>query len=299
MRFSALLSLPARTSSFVLTGGTLSTTANPSLQPGLKLRGSVHGGQQAISGARVYLLAANTTGYGQPSLSLLDAASTGSGDSIGGYVSTASDGSFTITGDYTCTANQQVYLYALGGDPGAGNNSASGLLAVLGACPASGNFLTALPSIQVNEVTTIAAAYALSGYATDPTHVSSSGTPLAQTDVANAFLNAANLASVVTGQALTINPAGNATVPQAEINTLANILASCVNSTGPATPPAVANCDTLFLNAMSGTTSPTDTAAAAINIAHNPTANVANLYALPAAADPFSPALPAQPYFSR
>ena len=202
MRFSPLPCLSALAVSLFLTGCTLSTTANPSLEPGLKLRGSVHGGQQAISGARIYLLAANTAGYGQPSLSLLNAASTGSGDSIGGYVSTAPDGSFTITGDYSCMANQQVYLYALGGDPGAGNNPASGLLAVLGACPASGNFLASLPFIQVNEVTTVAAAYALSGFATDPIHVSSSGTPLAQTDVANAFLNAANLASIVTGQAL-------------------------------------------------------------------------------------------------
>ena len=47
---------------------------------------------------------------------------------------------------------------------------------------------------------------------------------------------------------------------------------------------------------MNGTTSPTDTAAAAINIAHNPTANTANLYAMPAAASPFYPALTAQPY---
>ncbi len=36
------------------------------------------------------------------------------------YVTTGSDGSFSISGDYTCTAGQQVYLYAVGGDPGLG-----------------------------------------------------------------------------------------------------------------------------------------------------------------------------------
>ena len=63
----------------------------------------------------VYLLAANTTGYGQPSVSLLRATSTGYASSLGAYVPTAADGSFTISGDYSCTPNTQVYLYSLGG----------------------------------------------------------------------------------------------------------------------------------------------------------------------------------------
>jgi hypothetical protein len=40
---------------------------------------------------------------------------------------------------------------------------------------------------------------------------------------------------------------------------------------------------------------PTDTATAAINIAHNPGANVASLYGLQPTAPPFSPALTAEP----
>src|SRR5271170_569594 len=116
----------------------------------------------------------------------------------------------------------------------------------------------------------------MAGFATDATHVSSSGTPLAQTGIANAFANATNLADITTGAALTTTPSGSGTnvpngsiVPEAEVNTLANILASCVNSTGPAS----STCGTLFSNAMSGGTSgstPDDTATAAINIAHNP-----------------------------
>ena len=70
-------------------------------------------------------------------------------------------GRFTITGAYSCNPGSQVYLYALGGDPGAGVNSAAGLLAVLGNCPAPGNFLAATPFVSVNEVSTIAAAYAM------------------------------------------------------------------------------------------------------------------------------------------
>jgi hypothetical protein len=295
---STILCLP-----FILNGCALQQSAQPVPEAGVRLTGSVHGGQQPIVGGHVYLFAANTTGYGGPgiaasganaSLSLLNATTTGLADSIGAYVTTDAHGSFTITGDYSCTPNTQVYLYALGGNPGAGANSAAGLLAALGNCPSSGSFLASIPFIQVNEVTTIAAAYAMAGFATDATHVSSSGTPLAQTGIANAFANAANLASISTGTALTTTPAGNGTVPQTEINTLANILAACVNSTGPASSA----CSTLLSSALSGGSSgtrPTDTATAAINIAHNPASNIAALYALATPTPPFAPALGGQP----
>ncbi len=55
------------------------------------------------------------------------------------------------------------------------------------------------------------------------------------------------------------------------------------------------NCYTLFSNATSDGTSngaePTETVTAALNIAHNPGANVANLYALAPSAAPFQPSL--------
>jgi hypothetical protein len=188
-----------------------------------------------------------------------------------------------------------VYLYVLGGDPGLGTgvNAAAGLMAALGSCPTGGNFLSGTSPISyivVNEVSTVAAAYAMAGFATDATHVGSSGTALAQTGIANAFANAANLETIGTGVALATTPTGNGTVPQAEIDTLANILAACVNSNG-----AGSACTTLFANAESSGTAATDTATAAINIAHNPGANVATLYGLSTANPPFGSALTAQP----
>jgi hypothetical protein len=272
----------------------MTETASSPISTGLSIKGNVHGGQQPVVGAHVYLLAASTTGYGFASNSLLVPTSTGQGDSIGGYVLTASDGSFNITGEYTCSAGTQVYVYALGGNPGAGVNSAAGFLAALGQCPTSNSFSATVPFIYVNEVSTVAAAYALAGYATDATHVSSSANPLALTGIANAISNAANLETISTGVANTTTPGGNGTVPQAMINTIANILASCVNSTGPNSTA----CITLFANALSnGTTgtTPSDTATAAINIAHNPGANVAALYALATPAAAFSPALTSAP----
>ena len=257
---------------------------------GPALQGKVHGGQNPITGAKVYLYAMATSGYGEASTSLLNSP---------GYVTTDSNGNFSITSDYTCTAGQQVYIYANGGNPGlAGgtNNTAAGLLAGLGSCTA---LQTSLPFIFVDEVSTVATAYALAGYATDATHISSSSSTLAATGVANALSSIANLETLGTGAALATTPVangGNGTVPQSEINTLANILAACINTTG-----SVASgqpCNTLFTNALSGGTTgtqPTNTANAAINIAHNPAANISNLIALQGSSPPFVPDLSATP----
>ena len=288
---------------FALTGCMLSPTAAPSPDSGLAMQGKVIGGQQPIVGAHVYLFAANTTGYGGPgivasatnaSVSLLtsvpgNTALDTSGGATNGdyYVTSGAGGAFSITGDYSCTPNTQVYLYALGGNPGltsGTNNVAAGLLAALGNCPSSGNFLATTPFIVMNEVSTIATAYALGGFATDATHVSSSGTALAKVGIANAVANTVNLESISTGAALATTPAGNGAVPQSEINTLANILATCINSTGPGST----GCTTLLNSA-------TDTATAAINIAHNPVANISALFSLQTAAPPFEPVLSAAP----
>ena len=255
---------------------------NPTPVQGTALQGKVHGGQSPIIGASVYLLAANTTGYGNASVSLLKSPS---------YVTTDSNGNFSITGDYTCpSASTQVYLYAVGGNPGSGVNSAAGLLAGLGSCGS----LSSSTYIVINEVSTIATAYAIAGYATDATHVSSSGSTLAVKGVANAFATITNLETLSTGVSLAATAAGNGTVPQSKIDTLANLLAACVNSTGPGSGP----CSTLLGGALANGTSgtaPTDTATAAINIAHNPWANVSALYGLQTAGSPFQPDLSVLP----
>ncbi|HXE09375.1 MAG TPA: NHL repeat-containing protein [Acidobacteriaceae bacterium] len=283
----------------VLTGCGANPVTGTSPLAGAKLTGRVQGGQQPIVGARVYLLAAGTGGYGGPgiaasasnaSISLLTG--TGNSDTIGGYVVTDANGNFSITSDYTCTSGQQVYLYALGGNPGGGTNSAAGLLAALGSCPGGGTFPSST-FIFMNEVSTIATAYSFAGFASDATHVSSSSTTLAKTGMTNAFATAAQLETLSTGVAAT-TIGTNGTAPQTEINTLANILAACINSTGPGSTA----CTTLLGDALSGGTTgtaPPDTATAAINIAHNPGANVSALYALASSSPPFAPGLSAAP----
>jgi hypothetical protein len=274
-----------------------STSPEPAAGAGAALRGVVHGGESPISGAHIYLYAAGTGGYGGASSSLLKNEANTTSDGTNYYVTSNASGAWSISGDYTCpSSSSQVYLYSIGGSAGGGSsNTAAGLLAGLGNCGS----LTSSTYIVINEVSTIATAYAIAGYAVDATDVSSPNNNLATADVENAFAAINNLEQYTdvsfpdfTGSANSTTPAGNGAVPQSEINTLANILAACVNSTSS----SASNCTTLFDDAMNGSTAPTDTATAAINIAHNPGTSVSGLYTLQAAAGaPFVPDLSTPP----
>ncbi len=281
----------------------------------MAIQGRVYGGQAPLEGAQIYLLEASISAYGGPgiaasasnaSTSLIQSTATGatldtsSGATHGFYYVTSDvNGNWSISGGYSCTQGEQVYLYTLGGGNGTTSysNLSAGMLAALGTCPAGGNFLSGpspIPYVVINEVSTIATAYAFAGFATDALHVGTSGSLLGQAGLANAFANATNLETISTGVALAVTPGSSSSaVPQLEINTLANILAACVNSTTPYTL-----CSTLFSDAESGGTTgtmPTDTATAAINMAHNPAANVTPLYGLSIGTPPFAPALTGQP----
>jgi hypothetical protein len=277
----------------------------------MHIQGVVHGGQQPISGAHVYMYAASTASYGgngiastsgatgNASTSLLTAATGNPADTNGNfYVTTDTFGNFDINGAFVCTAGQQVYLYSAGGDPqlaGTGiagtPNPAATLMAVVGDCASAtpGSAFPNATSVFMNEASTVAAAYALAGFATDPLHIGApsavAGHSLSGLGLANAFgtgLNLVNQATGVPNATLPLNT--TAVVPVATINTLADILASCINSNGVSS----SGCSTLFANTTYATT-PTDTAAAAINIAQHPGASVSNLLALATNASPFQP----------
>lgn len=91
----------------------------PSAAEGFAMHGSVHGGQQAVVGSRVYLYAANATnGYASSAHSLLNVAKAGvlTDGSGKGYVLSGANGAFNIGGDWVCTnGTDQLYLLALGG----------------------------------------------------------------------------------------------------------------------------------------------------------------------------------------
>ncbi len=250
----------------------IAPTANPALT------GHVHGGQQPVSGARVYLYAASTIANAGTAASLLAGS---------GFVTTDGNGTFSISGDYTCPASAYVYLLAVGGNPGlAGNinNSALVLAAAVGPCAA----LSPSSFITINEVTTVAAVYSLAAFANSETQVGAIDT----TALGNAFANIPNLIDPAAGTALATTPTGSGIVPQAKIDSLANSIAPCVNSDGTGAP-----CSVLMSAASvsSGGGTPVDTFQAALNIVHNPTANVSTIYNLATPVSPFQPALGSTP----
>jgi len=143
----------------------------------------------------------------------------------------------------------------------------------------------------MNEVTTVAAVYALSGFMTDPTHISSGPSANAKQGLANAFANiTSNLIDLGTGAARQGNDEGNGVSPQAKLNTLADLLVPCINSTGTG-----AGCNGLFTNAKIGNTTPTNTVAAMLHIAQHPAQNIAALFALTPANSPYQPMLSSAP----
>jgi hypothetical protein len=261
-------------------GGMNMTPSGPVATP-LALHGIVHGGQQPITGATISLFAAGTSGYGTGATSLLTAP-----------VSTDGNGNFTITGEYQCpSTSSQLYILSTGGNPGLPGNATNGaiaLMAALGPCSLFSGKLTLDPDsfIVINEVSTVAAVYALHGFmTTSSSQVGTSSTNAV--GLANAFQLVNNLVTTSTGVPATATTGGNGTVPQATINSLADILAACVNSTGVGDP-----CSTIFGAALPTVGSaPTDTIQAIYNIASNPANQVGTLYGQISATAPFQPTL--------
>jgi streptogramin lyase len=280
-----------------------STAADTPSATGVTLHGAAFGGQQPISGAHVYLMTTGSSGYASAATSIL---TKGDGtDSGGTYVLTDANGRFTITGDYTCTPGALTYVIANGGNPGlaAGTNNAAIILsAVLGACPSNSTFLGAIPSIFINEATTVATAYGLAAFAADSTHIGAANTTGAAAGLATAFNSAMQLVNPFYGYTYTTTAevpgylasqglSANGTAPAARLNTIADIIFSCVNSDGTGT-----SCSRLFSNAKNTAgTAPTDTFTAAINIAQHPTTNVSTLFNLILTNAPFQPSLGTTP----
>jgi len=251
------------------TSGVPSGSVGGNLRTQAHMQGTVMGGQQPVSGATIQLYTVGTTGAGSASTALI----------APGSVTTAGNGTFTITNDYSCSSATQVYIVATGGSAGAGTNSAITLMAALGPCSS----LTPSTYININELTTIAADYALAGFMNDYAHVGAAGSN--PTALVNAF-NLANLLVSSASGAIATPPAGM-TLPVTQVNTLADILAACVNSSGATS----SSCSTLF-----SATGASETIGAGLVIAKNPGSSYYTaLYSLPSASPPFQPSLSAQP----
>ncbi len=259
-----------------LTGCGVGTVTIASSDP-LAITGSVHGGVQPVAGATVQLFAVGTAGNGSVATNLLTTP-----------VMTDSHGAFTFTGDYTCpSAGTQVYLVARGGNPGFSsnvNNPALVLLSALGSCGALS--ADAGRSVSLNEVSTVAAAYALAPFMAAYDHIGASGTN-AQ-GIANAFLDAGLLADPFTGLAPQL--ASNLSVETGKLYALADAIAPCVNSDGGTA------CAPLFAAATAaGGTAPTDVLGALLSIVRNPGRNVLAVFSAITSTPPYPTTLTSPP----
>ena len=246
---------------------------------GAKFRGTVYGGLQPIGFSQLQMYVPGATGYASAATPLFQVP-----------VVTDSRGNFNITGDYRCpSATAPVYLVVTGGNPGlsgGSNNAALSLMASLGAC---GN-LGPSSSINVNEVTTVAAVYALQPFMTSPSTLGAP--PSNQQGILNAFTTIASLVS--SAGAAPGAPPTIATVPVAEINTLADAVSSCVNSNGNLSPGTA--CGRFFAAATApGGAPPTDTISALMNIARNPGHNASAIFRAVTASPPYQPTLTTAP----
>jgi len=218
-RFLLLLPILA-----ALTGcgmGNLDTSASSAFS----LSGKVRGGQQPVTGSTIQLYIAGTSGNGSTATAMITSK----------VVQTDPTGSFTITGDYNCVnSTDQVYLTATGGNPGltdpTTNNNALVLVAAIGNC----SNLASIPNLDIDEVTTVAAVYALAPFislnTTAAPYFNIGATSTNSAGLANAFLDARLLADITSGSAVTYANGSNLSIQAAKLYALADAISYCVNS---------------------------------------------------------------------
>jgi streptogramin lyase len=248
------------------------------------------GPQNPIGGATVTLYAVGQSGYYNTAL---------------GTATSSAAGTWTLA--YACPATAvQTYVTAVGGSVGSGTNSAIALMAATGPC---GELSSGTPSfVSVNALTTMAAAWAAAQFS-DATGANLGASATNAEGLANAL--EASIANLATSVLYEGGAPGNTGVPAPflakiapscntgnpdpncdgleRLDTLANILAFCVNTSAPAS----AQCSALLANTGGSKT----TLQAAHVMATNPAANVAAIYNIkpPSGMPLFTPTLANQP----
>ena len=240
------------------------------------IQGTVHGGQQAVSGATITAYATGTTGYGSASRVL-------------GTTTTSSTGTFTLSAYNNCVANDNIYIVATGGNPGVTgthNNSALAMMTALGAC--SG--VSSTTKVTINELTTVGSIWALAPFMKDAAHIgTSANNALGMTNAMNTIF--LKMIDPTGGTAPSPFLNTNATFPAAEFNTLADILAACINTVDSTSPAAQSStCQTILAAAAINSVTPTNTISAALNLAQNPTVGL-SLFAQGTPTAPYQPTL--------
>lgn len=196
---------------------------------------------------------------------------------------TDSNGNFTITGLYSCPyPNSLLYIVATGGNPGLGGSATNSGIAMMSVLDTCSNLVTNASTtfIFIDELTTAVSVQALAPFMADYAHIGSA--PSSISGVGGAFATAKSEFNFSTGL-FTSNGITVAALPELTIDTLADIIASCINSASGSAP-----CTTLYAN----TGGATDTIGAILAMVKSPSQNTSTLYGL------ITPSAPFQPYFT-
>jgi len=255
--------------------GSGSPPSNPPPAATPAFTGQMLSGTTPVVGASISFYAAGSSGNGTGATNLLPSQS----------VTTDASGNFSVPA-FTCpSSTTQVYLVGQGGNgsAGLGDNSAVTMMAALGDCGS----LTSSTTVVMNEVTTAASVWALDQFIGPAGDIGASATNAA--GLRNAFLAIGNL--VDNSKGVTPGPSlpASSTLETAKINTLADVLWTCNQSTNTSA------CPNLFAAATVGSSTPSNTLDAALNIVRNPAGQVSAIFAL-LAGTPFQPALSAAPH---
>lgn len=237
--------------------------------------GQMQSGTTPVTGASISLYAAGASGPGDGATNLLPSQT----------IMTDVSGKFSVPA-FTCpSSTSQVYLVGRGGSvaPSLGDHPAITMMAALGDC----TNVTSSTAVVMNEVTTAASAWALEQFIGPDANIGASSTNA--TGLRNAFLEVANLVDNSKGIAPGPSLPANTILETAKINTLADVLSACNQ------PASATACQSLFAATTEGSTIPSDTLDAALNIVRNPAAQVSAIFAL-LAGTPFQPALSAAPH---
>jgi hypothetical protein len=275
-------------------GCAIGTAAGPALNPAPdRLGGTVFGGQQPIAGATIAIYEVGSTAYGVASTT---PKATTTSDANGNFLFGTD-----AAGTYTCTAaNTPMYLVATGGSSnGYSVNVSLAMLALIPTC-AAGKTST----FTLNEVVTAASILAAAPFLGTSLGTgvvpqiggtcTSCAAGVYNQGLVNAFSNTfPALVDSASGIALSSATASGVTVTRetAKLNTIANVLAACINSDGATgSTETVSTCGQLFtaVNAIAALPRPADTVQAALMMALYPSYNTTAVFNLAAPASPFT-----------
>jgi hypothetical protein len=251
------------------------TATDPPNRAGIN--GVVESGTHPIAGSTVTLYATGLGGTGRGAMAI-------------GRTQSSSSGKFFIPFG-TSTFPTNLYVVAVGGDAGSGQNTAIGLGAL------AGTLGSAIPNVTINERSTVAMAFAFAQFS------DSTGTNIG-TNASNAaglgnaaLLDSTRLVNPATGAASSFFPSasacGTSSGPEnceglERLNALSNALFACTSSSGSTSTTCRA---LLQVTSLSGQT----TLAAVHAIALDPPRNAAVIYTLAKSNQTYAPSVAVAP----